>query len=197
MGEFCEKEACGAENLEDFCVKNNTLSIVKDKSFHEMLPKERHWIEESQEYAYLLSPDLWEMLKKRRYYKALKIWPDKTPVDPGYLLFNIKYFITKSGKFYRKICSIIGESDILQQLKCYKSSNGYIEVTISTQGGTSDKISVRLHEIVGLMFLANPKISDEIHHNNAIRDDNHFWNLFWVSHEENLAHAGISFYVRR
>ena len=173
--------------------QNPNGPIQEAKHLVKKLPKERHWIEESQEYAYLLSPDFWEMLKKRRYYKAIKIWPDKTPADPGYLLFNVKYFITKSGRFYSKICSTIGESDMLQQSKCCKNPDGYMGVSISTQGGSCDKITVRLHEIVGLMFLTNPKISDEIHHNNAIRDDNHFWNLFWVSHEENLAHAGISF----
>ena len=48
-----------------------------------------------------------------------------------------------------------------------------------------------------MRLLANLIISDEIHHNNAIRDDNHFWNFFCVSYKENLAHSGINFYARR
>ena len=109
---------------------------------------------------------------------------DKIPVEPGSLLFYIKYYVTKSGLIYSATCPIIGRVATLQRLNCYRDSTGYMNVSISTQGGTSTRVAVKVHEIVSLMFLINPKVTDEIHHYNAIRDDNHYWNLFWVSHAE-------------
>jgi hypothetical protein len=36
-GDFCEKQECHAGNLEQFCVGNNTLEVVRDNSFHDTL----------------------------------------------------------------------------------------------------------------------------------------------------------------
>ena len=36
-GEFCDKQECSADNIGHFCVADNTLEVVKDKSFHDKL----------------------------------------------------------------------------------------------------------------------------------------------------------------
>lgn len=36
-GEFCQFQECSESNIDDFCVRNNTLDIIKDKSFHDQL----------------------------------------------------------------------------------------------------------------------------------------------------------------
>lgn len=36
-GEFCQFEECRQENMDQFCVKNNTVGMVKDKSFQDKL----------------------------------------------------------------------------------------------------------------------------------------------------------------
>lgn len=36
-GEFCERKECSVENIDQFCVANNTAEVLKDKSFHDQL----------------------------------------------------------------------------------------------------------------------------------------------------------------
>lgn len=36
-GEFCQFQECSENNIDQFCVKNNTMDVLKDKSFHDKL----------------------------------------------------------------------------------------------------------------------------------------------------------------
>jgi hypothetical protein len=86
----------------------NLNEFQETKHYVKKLPKYRVWIEEEQEFAYLITPNLWDQLKKQLYYKAIKQWPDVTPSDPGYLACRIKYYITRLGHFYKTNTTTIG-----------------------------------------------------------------------------------------
>ncbi len=47
----------------------------------------------------------------------------------------------------------------------------------------------RVHRLVAQTYISNPLNKPEINHKNLIKTDNHFSNLEWVNHRENMQHA--------
>ncbi len=64
---------------------------------------------------------------------------------------------------------------------------GYNNVYLSKNGV---KTYVGVHRLVAIHFVDNPQNKEIVNHKNEIRNDNHYLNLEWVTHGENLAHNG-------
>lgn len=67
-------------------------------------------------------------------------------------------------------------------------SNGYLTVQLSTNSG--DRVTFYIHRLVAMAFISNdnPEIYVEVNHKNLHRNENYFYNLEWVTKEENIQH---------
>lgn len=68
-----------------------------------------------------------------------------------------------------------------------ENSDGYYAVNLCKYGKTK---SFRLHRLVALSFLKNDEVNkNEVNHIDGNRKNNHFSNLEWVTHGENVRHS--------
>jgi hypothetical protein len=99
---------------------------------------------------------------------------------PGYSLYeasdmgNIKTFNWKN-KGIEKIMSPALDG------------TGYLRTMLKNDNGKTHTIKV--HRIILLTFVGEPKEEQECNHKNGIRSDNRLINLEWVSHSKNLSHS--------
>ena len=80
-------------------------------------------------------------------------------------------------------------------LKPFDNKNGYLLVRLCKEGKVS---TFFIHQLVGKAFLKGYKSTDEdgemriyINHKNKDTKDNRYFNLEWVSMEENFQHSKI------
>lgn len=83
-------------------------------------------------------------------------------------------------------------------LSLAKDSDGYLIVClhlylniIDVEGHVRRQINKRINRLVIMSFYSIPENFQEleVNHINSIRDDNHLWNLEWVTPKENTLHA--------
>ena len=106
---------------------------------------------------------------------------------PGYENY---YEISHSGK----VRSIERKVPFLKRTRIVKSkiiqsrinNRGYEEVRLSKNGITSTKF---VHIITAKAFVSNPNNKPEVNHMDGNKINNHFSNLEWVTHSENMSHA--------
>jgi len=67
-----------------------------------------------------------------------------------------------------------------------KGGWGYYHVTLCKNGESKN---AKIHRLVALCFMSNPKNKPEINHKNGIKADNRIENLEWVTKSENELHA--------
>lgn len=68
-------------------------------------------------------------------------------------------------------------------LKGYVRPNGYVDISLSKDGG---KVTRKLHRLVADAFVPNPENAEFINHKNEIKTDNRAENLEWCSFEYNV-----------
>ncbi len=97
---------------------------------------------------------------------------------PGYS----GYFVSKSGVIisFRKYKA--GNMH-----KPHLSDDGYLRCTLSTGGGS--RIHSSIHRIVAMAYVDNPNNLPEVNHIDGDKFNNHFTNLEWATHLENMQHA--------
>lgn len=106
-----------------------------------------------------------------------EIWKD-VPGFPGYQVSN-------AGRV-RSLPRIVKRGNhtmsIFGSILRFGTSMGYSFVNLRKDGKS---ISVKVHKLVGLVFVENPKNRPEIDHINTNRKDNRPENLRWVNRHEN------------
>lgn len=68
----------------------------------------------------------------------------------------------------------------------YGKSLGYQNVTLSKNGAVE---RIRVHKLVAMTFIPNPRFCTQINHKNGDKHDNRVENLEWCTPKENIRHA--------
>lgn len=71
-------------------------------------------------------------------------------------------------------------------LKQQINPKGYVYATISVRNKT---VNLNVHRLVALAFIPNPENKPEVNHKDGNKSNNHYSNLEWVTHKENIQHA--------
>lgn len=93
----------------------------------------------------------------------MEIWKD----------YDCKYSVSNYGNVYnkenKKYCKLT-------------NSNGYKSAFINNK-------NIRVHRLVGLLFVENKENKPFINHIDGNRTNNYYKNLEWCTHKENMQHA--------
>ena len=73
-------------------------------------------------------------------------------------------------------------------LKLGYNTHGYQHVQLYKDGKPT---CVRINRLVAILFVANPKNLLEVGHNDDVRSNNYFKNLYWTTRQENMARTRI------
>jgi hypothetical protein len=87
------------------------------------------------------------------------------------------YSITRNGEVYSHI-----SNKYLKPMKVL----GYLRVELTKN---RERKTLRIHRLVAMMFIRNPKNKKEVNHINGIKTDNRVENLEWNTAKENMRHA--------
>jgi Tol biopolymer transport system component len=74
-----------------------------------------------------------------------------------------------------------------RELKKVKQSTGYLIVNVRLEGNKTKVI--RVHRLVALSFLPNPKNLPQVNHIDGDKTNNKLDNLEWISNKDNMLHA--------
>jgi hypothetical protein len=96
------------------------------------------------------------------------------------LEFNRKYLIGTNGLVYRQT------KKGLKALKGTVRTNGYLTVTIATNGKRKDFF---IHRLVAENFLENPDSLPVVNHKDGNKTNNNVSNLEWCTYKRNTQHA--------
>ncbi len=97
--------------------------------------------------------------------------------------------IARPELYERYLCSNLGrvKSRAHNIIKPCDSGKGYYHVTLTISGSVQK--SYKVHKLIALTFVPNPKRRPEVNHINLIKADNRADNLEWVTHKRNMQHA--------
>lgn len=68
-----------------------------------------------------------------------------------------------------------------------RTKSGYLQMQLYS--GDGNYITMKIHRIMGEMFLHNPNDLPDINHDNLIKDFNMLYNIEWISKSGNCQHA--------
>lgn len=91
---------------------------------------------------------------------------------------------------------LVGEDgDIISKtgkhLHVYTSKDGYkyIKVTLVCRKDDFRQKAMRVHRLVALCYVENPYNYNEINHIDGNKNNNHYSNLEWCTHKQNMEHC--------
>jgi len=91
---------------------------------------------------------------------------------------GFNYTADENGHIFGK-----NNKELKQRLNC----DGYPEVTLGNK--KIRRTSVRVHQIVCKLFVANPQDKPEVNHIDGIKTNNSYSNLEWATRSEQMLHA--------
>lgn len=100
---------------------------------------------------------------------------------PGY---DGRYLVSSHGKVYSKYLN--------REVSLNDRGNGYLFVVLSRKG---KKKNVFVHKLVAELFVGNPNNLKEVDHIDGNKTNNHYSNLRFVTHRENMCNP-VSVKVR-
>lgn len=80
-------------------------------------------------------------------------------------------------------CGTIVNSITGRILKPHFNKSGYIQVNLGS------KLKVYIHRVVAECYLEGFDLSLDVNHIDGNKENNHFTNLEWISHNKNMKHA--------
>lgn len=78
------------------------------------------------------------------------------------------------------------------ELRQHENADGYMVVTLFTKNGSGKLLystRERVHRIVATVFVENPNGYNEVNHKDFNRKNNHYSNLEWTTHTENIKYS--------
>lgn len=115
----------------------------------------------------------------------MKLEPKCEPPDLSIARRWANYLITHDGRIYslakerylRPVASNLGDG----------RKNGYLQTILKGPDGVLKNYKV--HRLVALLFVDNPLDKPEVNHRDGNKLNNHYTNLEWVTHAENIKHS--------
>jgi hypothetical protein len=94
------------------------------------------------------------------------------------------YYISNRGEILSK--RVEGKEKVLSTHT--NKVTGYTQICLITsdKGRKPKKDTFTLHRLVAEYFVDNPNGYDRIHHKDHNKSNNHYWNLEWVTQEQNI-----------
>lgn len=102
--------------------------------------------------------------------------------------FEGLYAITKNGQVWsypRKYGKYISKGRFIKSK--INKRDGYVYIILTKP--IKKQFSFKLHRLVALTYVSNPKNKREVNHINGIKTDNSVENLEWNTRQENATHA--------
>jgi len=93
------------------------------------------------------------------------------------------YLIREDGMVFTK------NRGLLRQLNVFPNSAGYLRARLCNEGNYTRFL---VHRLVGEYFVSNPYNKPEINHKDRNILNNHYTNLEWITHQENMNHAMLT-----
>lgn len=109
-----------------------------------------------------------------------EIWKDVVGYEDYYQVSNFGKVCSKDRTTLHKDGKKVSYNGTM--LTACNDTHGYLFVTLSINGKSR---KVKVHRLVAIAFIPNPRNKPEIDHVNAIRHDNRVSNLRWVTRHEN------------
>jgi hypothetical protein len=100
-----------------------------------------------------------------------------------YLDLNCIYEVSNYGDVRRQISD---SPKVYKILKQEATDKGYMRVSMQTISGRK---YFKVHRLVAMVFIKNPKNKKEVNHKNGKKSDNLYLNLNWSTRKENMHHA--------
>jgi len=118
-----------------------------------------------------------------------EIWKDIPGYEGMYQISNMGRLKNLERKFWRNHSvtykyTLYTRKENISKLHSWDGD--YIRTTLYKNG---IKKHIKLHRLVGQLFIPNPKNLPQINHKNGIRYDNKVENLEWCTNSENILHA--------
>lgn len=73
-----------------------------------------------------------------------------------------------------------------RKLSISLDKDGYCQVSLKKNGSVK---TFKVHRLVAIHFLPNPKNKEQVNHINGIKHDNNITNLEWCTQSENIKHS--------
>ena len=106
--------------------------------------------------------------------------------------FKNIYQISRSGHVLaleKTLKSSRGNGIVLRKQKLIKDrpdKDGYRIISLSKN---KEAFTLKIHRLLGIVFIDNPENKPQINHKNRIKYDNNLSNLEWVTQSENMLHS--------
>lgn len=97
----------------------------------------------------------------------------------------IGYEVTKDGKARKSKLNYLNGS---AKLRVFVNPYGYASTAIRFDCDNKNR-TITVHRLVALAFIPNPNNKPQVNHIDGNRLNNHYTNLEWVTHLENLQHG--------